>query len=90
MTTEGSGGSKLAELVSDHVLGDVHGNVTTAVVDCDGVSYKGREDSSGTAPGLENLLLALLIHFVDSLQELGSCEGSFFNASAHLLLSLLT
>ena len=59
-------------------------------VDCDGVSYEGRENGSGTAPGLENLLLACLIHFIDSLQKLGSCEGAFLNASTHLTFALLT
>ena len=76
--------------MADHIFGDVYRNMTAAVVYCDGVSYEGRENGSGTAPGLENLLLACLIHFIDSLQKLGSCEGAFLNASTHLTFALLT
>ena len=90
MAAEGTGGSELTQLVSDHVLGDVHGNVAAAVMDSDGVSDEGRENGGCTGPGLDNDLGACLVHFIDSLQQLGSSEGTFFNASAHLLFSLLT
>ena len=40
MTLEGTGGRKLTELVSDHILGNVYRNVLLAVVNGDGVSHK--------------------------------------------------
>ena len=58
---------KGAQLVADHILGDVHGHMTAAVVDGDGVSDEGREDRGGTAPGLDDLLVAALVHLIDSL-----------------------
>ena len=75
MAAEGTGGGELAQLVSDHILGDIHGNVTAAVVDGDGVSDEGRENRGGTGPGLDDLLVAALVHLIDSLQQLGGGEG---------------
>ena len=89
VSTEIAGGCKLAELVSDHIFSDVHGNMTAAVMNSDGVSDEGREDGGRTGPGLDDLLGAGLVHLIDSLQQLGSGEGAFLNASAHLR-SLLT
>jgi hypothetical protein len=50
---------------------------------CDGVANEGREDGGRTGPGLQNLLFAVLIHFVNPLQQLGSAKGAFLDASAH-------
>ncbi len=44
MATEGAGGCKLTQLVTDHILGDVYGNMTASVVDSDGVTNKSREN----------------------------------------------
>jgi hypothetical protein len=76
---------ELAQLMSDHVLGHIDRNVTAAVMDSDGVADKGREDRGGTAPGLDDLLLAGLVHFIDPLQQLGSGKRAFLNTSAHYL-----
>jgi hypothetical protein len=47
VAAERAGGSELAQLVADHVLGDIHGNMTAAVVDGDGVTDEGRENGGG-------------------------------------------
>ena len=59
MAAEGTGGSKLTQLVADHVLLDIHGHVLPAVMDSDGVADEGGEDGGAAAPGLEDLLLVL-------------------------------
>ena len=46
MAAEGTGGSKLAELVTDHIFLDINGNVLAAVIDRDGVTDEGGEDLS--------------------------------------------
>ena len=56
MAAEGTGGSKLAELVTDHIFLDINGNVLAAVIDRDGVADEGGEDRGAAAPGLEDLL----------------------------------
>ena len=55
------------------------------IVDGDGVSDKGRENRGGTGPGLDDLLVAALVHLFDSLQQLGSGEGARLDTSAHFL-----
>ena len=57
--------------------------VAAAVVHRDGVTDKGREYRAGTAPGLEDLLLAGLVELVDALEQFRSGERPFLNASAH-------
>ena len=90
MTSEGSCRRKLAELVTDHIFRYIYGNMLASVVNGKGVADKVGEDCGGAAPGLENLLLAVLIHLLNSFEQFRLHKGSFFNASAHyyLLLSL--
>ena len=45
-----------------------------------------REDGGGSAPGLEHLLVAGLIHFLDPLKKLGGAKRAFLDASGHVLL----
>ena len=90
MTLEGAGGNELAQLVADHILGHVNGHVLLAVMNGESVANERGEDGGGTAPGLQNLLLVVLIHLIDPLQQLGSAKGALLNASAHLLHCLLT
>ena len=89
MAAEGTGGSKLAELVTDHIFLDINGNVLAAVLDRDGVTDEGGEDRGAAAPGLEDLLLAGLVQFFDSLDKLRGNKRAFFDASAHFLHCLL-
>ena len=61
-----------------------------AVMHSERVANERGEDGGAAAPGLQNLLLVVLIHLVNPLQQLGSAKGAFLNASAHLLHCLLT
>ena len=67
VTSEGSGGSKLAQLVANHVLGDIDGNMLAAVMNGDRMADEGGEDGGGSGPGLQHLLLAGLVQFVNAL-----------------------
>ena len=89
VATEGAGGSKLTQLVADHVLLDIHGHVLPAVMDSDGVADEGGEDGGAAAPGLQDLLLTGLVHLFDSLDQLRGNKRAFFDASAHFLHCLL-
>ena len=61
MAAEGAGGGELAKLVSDHVLGDVHGDELVAVVDGDGLTHKVGRNHRSSRPCLDgNLLVGLL------------------------------
>ena len=44
MALECSGGSKLAELVTNHILSYIYRNVLASVMDCKCVTYKIREN----------------------------------------------
>ena len=83
VATEGTGGSKLTQLVTDHVLLDIDRHMTAAVVDSDGMADEGGEDGGAAAPGLQDLLLTGLVHLFDSLDQLRGNKRAFFNASAH-------
>ena len=69
MTFEGSRGSKLTELVTYHILGNIYRNVLSAVMNSKSVTYEIGENRGRTAPSLENLLLALFVHIENSLHK---------------------
>ena len=87
MAAEGTGGSKLAQLVADHIFGDVYRNMTAAVVYCDGVRYHIREDSRSARPCFEDLLLVIFVHLLDSRQQLRIYERAFFYRPTHMLIA---
>ena len=68
VAAERAGRHELAQLVTDHVLGDVHADVTAAVMHSEGVTDEGREDRRAAGPGLEDLFLAGFVQFIDSLE----------------------
>ena len=78
MTSEGSGGSKFAQLVTNHVLGDIHGNVLAAVMNGDRMADEGGENGGCSGPGLEHLFLIGLVEFLNALIQLRSYERAFF------------
>ena len=88
MTSEGSGGNELAELVADHILSDINGNMLAAVMDGNGMAHEGGENGRGSGPGLENLLLAAVVELLNALEELRRNKRAFFNASRHVLFLL--
>ena len=89
MTAERSGGNEFAQLMTNHVFCHIDGNMLAAVMDSDRMTDKGGEDRGAAAPGLENLLLAGLVQFFDSLDKLRGNKRAFFDASAHFLHCLL-
>ena len=70
MTSKVAGGRKLAQFVTDHLLGDVPRDELVPVVNGDRMADKVRRDHAGTRPGLDHfLLLATIIHSKNSLLQ---------------------
>ena len=75
MAFESSSRRKLAKLVSDHVLGDVHRDELVAVVDCDGLTHEIGRNHRSSRPSLDgNFLVGLLgldnsfLQFVENIR----------------------
>src|SRR5581483_3965538 len=86
MTLEGPRGRKLAELVPNHVLGDVYRNELPAVVNGDGVPDEIGNNGGTPRPGTNHFLFVLLVQRRDLLEEMVVGERSFFERSAHVRL----
>ena len=70
MTPEVAGGGELAQLVADHLLGDVNRDKLVSVVNSDSMADEVRGDHAGTGPGLDHLFfLATIIHSKNSLLQ---------------------
>src|SRR5262245_267205 len=65
VTAEDARGDELAELVPDHVLGDVNGQELVPVVDGQRVADELRQDRAAPRPGLEHPLLAAPVERLD-------------------------
>ena len=61
MAAESAGRCKLAELVTNHRLGDKHRHVLASVVHCDGVPEHVGNNHRAAGPSLNNILGALLV-----------------------------
>jgi hypothetical protein len=83
MTPKQSGRSKLSQLVSHHVLGDVNGDVAPTIVHGNGVPHHLGEDCRGSRPSLDHPLIAGSVHVLDSIQQLGGYIGPLFQRSGH-------
>src|SRR4029077_1407578 len=66
---EGAGGGELAELVTNHRLGDEDRHVFFAVVHGDRVADHLGVDRRGARPGFEHLFFAGLVHRIDLRQQ---------------------
>src|SRR4029453_9337940 len=86
---EGAGQRELAELVTDHVFGDVHGNELLAVVHGHRVADELRRDRGTTRPRLEHPLLTRAIQLFDAPVELLVDERAFFERASHPRLLFL-
>lgn len=69
MTLKGPRWSKLPETMSHHLLGDVHGDMSSPVVHRDGVADHFRNDNTGPCPRFDNSLLSPFIQLFDFLPE---------------------
>ena len=83
MALEGTGGGELAQLVTDHILGDIDRHVLAAVMDGEGVADKVRENGGGAAPGFQDALLTGLIHLLNPFHQHRLYERTLLYASTH-------
>ena len=74
---EDAGVRKLAQLVADHVLGDVHRDVLLAVVHGDGQAHEIGQDGRAARPGLDRALVVGLLRRFDLLDQVRSTNGPF-------------
>src|SRR5258705_3613020 len=80
-----AGVGELAEAMADHVLGHVDRDVLLAVVDGDRVTDERREDERGARPGLDDLLLVALVHFLYPPLEAELDERALLDRTGHAL-----
>ena len=83
MALEGAGGRELAELVPDHVLGDVDGDELLPVVDGERVTDHLGHDRRTARPGLHHALVPRRVEGDDLLQEVPVHEGAFLCRTRH-------
>src|SRR4051812_10052988 len=83
MELERAGGGELAQLVTDHRLGDVDGHVLATVVDGDGVADHLRDDRRSARPRLDDALLTLLVERVDLLEQMVVDERALLETARH-------
>jgi hypothetical protein len=81
MTTEVAGRGEFAQFMTNHVFSDIDRNMPAAIMYSDGVANHLGEDGAGPAPGTNNFLFALGIHYFDLLQKFGLNERPFFQRS---------
>src|SRR5690606_32167970 len=86
---ERTGQRELAELVTDHVLVDVNGNVLAAVVHSDRQADKLGQDRGTARPGFDRLLVFALGSRVRLLGEVGIANRAFLDLSCHSVRLLL-
>ncbi len=77
MTVVGAGWRELAKLVTDHVFGDIHGNVLLAVVDTERQTNELRQNGRTTRPDLDDLDCDRGRDFFGLLQDVSVYEGTF-------------
>src|SRR4051794_14019265 len=80
---ERPGRGELAQLVSHHGLGDVHGHVLAPVVHGDRVADHLGDDRGAPRPGLDDLLLVVGVQAVHLLQEVVVDERALLQAARH-------
>lgn len=74
---------KLAQLVADHVLGDVHGDKRLAVMHAERVPDKVRRDGRTTGPGLDRFLGARLNRLLDFFEKVVVNEETLLDGTCH-------
>ena len=84
VTMEGTSHSKFAQLMTNHVLIDVHRNVLTAVVNGDRQTNHFRNDGRTTGPSLERALIAALLGLGNLFHQGSVYKRSLFQRTRHL------
>src|SRR5260370_7424111 len=85
MSAELAGRRKLAQLASHHVLGDVHRNKLSAVVDRQRVPDEVGQNCRTPRPGSQYFLFVLVIHRSHLLGPVVIGKRAFFNPSSPFL-----
>src|SRR6056297_153988 len=83
MAVIGARGRVLAELLADHVLGDVDGHVLVAVVDTEGEADELRQDGRPARPDLDDVVAARLARLLGLLQDVGVDERPLPDRTRH-------
>src|SRR5271167_2035399 len=79
-------GRKLTELMTHHILRNVHGNEFLAVVDCNGVTHHLREDCGAPRPRLYHFLLEPPVEQFDFFHQVVVHKRTFFQRPPQMLL----
>src|ERR1043165_726693 len=74
---------ELAELVTDHFLGDVHRDVLVAVVDAERQPDELRQDGGATAPDLDHLVAGRTARGLCLLQQIAIDERTLPDGTRH-------
>src|SRR3954470_1072466 len=83
VTAEGPGRRELAELVTDHRLGDEDRDVLAAVVHGDRVPEHLGDDHRAARPGLDHVLGALVVLDLDLLGEVAVDKRALLQTARH-------
>lgn len=78
VTAEVSGWRKLTQLVTDHILGNKHFEVSLAVVNHERVSDELGDNRASTRPSCDWLFVASLVQSINLLVQLRVDERPFF------------
>src|ERR1700712_3092982 len=89
VTLEGPRQREFAELVSDHLVGHVHGNVLLAVVDGDRQTDEIGQDRRAARPGLDGLLVLDRNGLFGLCHQVVVHEGTLLERACHGLALLL-
>ena len=77
--------------MSNHIFCNIYRYMSSSIMNCEGMTYEGWEDSRTAGPCLNNTLVAGLIHRIYFFNKLASANGPFFNERAmSYLLNYLT
>src|ERR1035437_8245047 len=85
VTLESAGQRKLAELVADHVFGDIHRDVLLAVMHSDGQANEIRQNRRTTRPRLDRALVACRANRLNFFDQVGIDKRALFNGTSHIL-----
>src|SRR5205814_418125 len=75
----------IAELVTDHLLGDVHRDEFPAVVDAERQADELRQDRAAPRPGLDHFAAHAAARLLGLLDQAAFDEGAFPDGTCHCL-----